>query len=72
MAIQVIGDEVHLLPAWPAEWSLQARFSVPGNRFMTIRYTPGTEIEYELEGSDLPEVKIVKHLTSSNSPSLAP
>ena len=65
MAVQAIGDKVHLLPAWPPEWSLDAQFTLPGNTRIRLRHTPGSHAEFEEIGSEKSGLEFVLHQPSS-------
>jgi len=41
MALQERDGEPDLLPAWPEEWSLEAKLHLPGRNTVEIQHTPG-------------------------------
>jgi len=41
MILQHHGGTTHILPAWPEEWSVTARFVIPGGKTVDVRYSPG-------------------------------
>lgn len=41
MLLQGHGDTLHVLPAWPAEWSVDARLHTPGGQAVRIRFRAG-------------------------------
>jgi len=41
MLLQCHGEAIHILPAWPADWSVDARLHAPGGRAVHITYRAG-------------------------------
>ena len=61
MLVQEVEDVLHLLPAWPADWEVDFKLWISGQRVVTGAVRDGRMIEYGVtpEGADL---KIEVHL----------
>jgi hypothetical protein len=48
MALQVVGDKIHVLPAWPKEWDVHFRLRGPDNTVIEVRHENGRLVSAEI------------------------
>ena len=56
MALQTIGDELHVLPAWPADWPVKLRLHAPNN----------TTVELEYDGKAITKLQVLPTLRAQD------
>lgn len=49
MLLQVVGEKIHLFPAWPIEWNVHFKLHAPGN----------TTVEAELKDGELVDLTVI-------------
>jgi hypothetical protein len=59
MVMQCIGDRIHLLPAWPDDWSVDFKLAGPSGLRVSGRKAAGGKLSYQVEGGQLEEFKIL-------------
>jgi len=61
MVLQAIGDHLHLLPAWPASWSLDFKLAGPHGTSIQGSKAPGQPPTFTVSGQHKDRVHVVCH-----------
>ena len=49
MLLQADGDAIHLLPAWPTDWDVDAKLHAPGRTIVRVRVVEGELVSLDVE-----------------------